>query len=118
MLFIIALTLQLDHLYTAVRSFADHLENEGFLRYSYRDFYHIESDALPSYETDISQDFSSLTGVSEAQINLLSEDAWEAFKERAGILEFDGGLSRSEAEKQAYKAILAKTQELIIEMNY
>jgi hypothetical protein len=111
------ISMQLDDfdLYTAVRNFADHLENEGFLRYSYRDFYHIENDTLPSYETDIYQEYSSLTGVSEAQINLLSEDAWEAFKERAGILEFDGGLSRLEAEKQAYKAISTKTQELIIE---
>jgi hypothetical protein len=30
------------------------------------------------------------------------------FKERAGILEFDGDLSRLEAERQAYKAILTK----------
>jgi hypothetical protein len=29
------------------------------------------------------------------------EAAWEAYEERAAIMEFDGGLSRDEAEREA-----------------
>lgn len=31
-----------------------------------------------------------------------NESAWEAFEERAAIMEFDGGLSRDEAEREAW----------------
>ena len=36
-------------------------------------------------------------------LKTLDEDAREYFEERAAILEFDGGLSRSDAEREAQK---------------
>jgi len=35
----------------------------------------------------------------------LTEDELDIFEERAAIMEFDGGLSRAEAEKEAMKEI-------------
>ncbi|MGH2341831.1 hypothetical protein ACRC7T_10125 [Segnochrobactraceae bacterium EtOH-i3] len=35
------------------------------------------------------------------------DDALDAFEERAAILEFDGGLSRTEAEERAHREIAA-----------
>ena len=32
-----------------------------------------------------------------------SEEFWEVFEERAAIMEFDGCLSRKEAEREAFK---------------
>jgi len=34
-----------------------------------------------------------------------SSNFWEAYEERAAIMEFDGGMSREEAEKAAFKDI-------------
>ena len=36
------------------------------------------------------------------QVELLDSAAREFFEERAGIIEFEGGLSRAEAERRAY----------------
>ena len=36
-------------------------------------------------------------------LETLDDDAREYFEERAAILEFDGGLSRSDAEREAQK---------------
>ena len=36
----------------------------------------------------------------------LSEDKQENFHERAGIMEFDGGLTRREAERAAWKIVV------------
>jgi hypothetical protein len=33
------------------------------------------------------------------------EAAWEAYEERAAIMEFDGGLSRDEAEREAWALV-------------
>src|ERR1700682_6259209 len=33
------------------------------------------------------------------------ESAWEAYEERAAIMEFDGGLSRDEAEREAWALV-------------
>jgi hypothetical protein len=33
------------------------------------------------------------------------ESAWEAYEERAAIMEFDGGLSRDEAEHEAWALV-------------
>jgi hypothetical protein len=41
----------------------------------------------------------------------LSESEHEEYEERAAIMEFDGGLSREEAERQAIEGILAKKGE-------
>jgi hypothetical protein len=38
-------------------------------------------------------------------ISTLSEEEKELFDERAGILEFDGGFSREEAERMALKCL-------------
>lgn len=37
--------------------------------------------------------------------DLLTEDEKECFEERAAIMEFDGGMSREEAEREAVKLI-------------
>jgi hypothetical protein len=39
------------------------------------------------------------------------EDAWEAYEERAAIMEFDGGLSRDDAEREAW-ALVSKRYRL------
>ena len=39
------------------------------------------------------------------------ESAWEAYEERAAIMEFDGGLSRDEAEREAW-ALVSKLYRL------
>ena len=39
------------------------------------------------------------------------EDVWEAYEERAAIMEFDGGLSRDEAEREAW-ALVSKRYRL------
>ena len=36
---------------------------------------------------------------------LPEESAWEDFEERAAIMEFDGGLSRDEAEREAWALV-------------
>ena len=38
------------------------------------------------------------------QVELLDSAARECFEERAGIIEFEGGVSRAEAERRAYVA--------------
>lgn len=38
-------------------------------------------------------------------ISNLSEDERYMFEERAGIMEYDGGLSREDAEKEAMKSV-------------
>ena len=40
-----------------------------------------------------------------------SEDAKEAYEERAGILEFDAGMSRADAEKMAAKMVAYDDEE-------
>ena len=35
----------------------------------------------------------------------LLESVWEAYEERAAIMEFDGGLSREEAEREAWALV-------------
>ena len=39
------------------------------------------------------------------------ESMWEAYEERAAIMEFDGGLSRDEAEREAW-ALVSKLYRL------
>ena len=41
-------------------------------------------------------------------LSTLSADECDEYEERAAIMEFDGGLSRVEAERQALERILAK----------
>lgn len=38
------------------------------------------------------------------------KDRAEAFKERAAIMEFEGGLSRKEAERLAYEIVYGKSR--------
>ena len=38
----------------------------------------------------------------QAILNSLSEDEQEFFEERAAIMEYDGGLSKEDAEKEAH----------------
>jgi len=40
-----------------------------------------------------------------------SEEFWERYEERAAIMEFDGGLSRTEAEKRAFEDICRQCNE-------
>ena len=40
-----------------------------------------------------------------AKVAALDEDAREFFEERAGIRQYEGGLSRQEAEAQAYEDV-------------
>ena len=40
-----------------------------------------------------------------------SPEFWEAWEERAAIMQFDAGLSREEAEKQAFQDVLKLTKE-------
>ena len=42
------------------------------------------------------------------QVELLNRVAREFFEERAGIIEFDGGFSRAEAERRAYLETIAR----------
>jgi len=42
------------------------------------------------------------------KLNQLSCDELEDFEERAGIMEFDGGLSKDEAELETWKIIIRK----------
>lgn len=42
----------------------------------------------------------------QAVFNSLSEDEQEFFEERAAIMEYDGELSRGDAEKEAHKLTL------------
>jgi len=93
-------------IYGAVREFARHLEKEGFLTFHYRDFYHIEHDQISKYTTATYKTQDKLSGITQSQLNLLFDDEQEEFQERAGILEFCNGLSRNEAEKQAYELVL------------
>lgn len=95
-------------LYTAVREFARHLENEAYLEFHYQDFYKIERDYLFNTPVDFDEKKYLVTGISISQYNSLLEGQQEAFEERAGILEFCGRLSRKEAEKTAYEIILGK----------
>jgi hypothetical protein len=41
----------------------------------------------------------------------LLESVWEAYEERAAIMEFDGGLSRDDAEREAW-ALVSKRYRL------
>lgn len=43
----------------------------------------------------------------------LTDDQREAFEERASILEFDGGMSRAEAEKVAARQMMLTPEDLI-----
>jgi hypothetical protein len=43
--------------------------------------------------------------------NSVKEDVWEAYEERAAIMEFDGGLSRDDAEREAW-ALVSKLYRL------
>jgi hypothetical protein len=106
---------------SAILEFIHHLENKGFLKNYFLDFYLVENDMLTidevdTDEIDISEDILQFTGISKADFNLLSPDEQEMFLERARIMEFDGGLSKIEAEEKAYRPFLAKTQDLLREI--
>ena len=47
----------------------------------------------------------SVTFVSESEGGEVTDDQREAYEERAGILEFDAGMTRSDAEKMAAKMV-------------
>lgn len=47
----------------------------------------------------------SKTGRQEP-IFFISNDEWEYWQERAAIMEYEGGLSRKQAEKSAYECLL------------
>ena len=51
---------------------------------------------------------ASIGSTGSALIQRISgkEDAWEDFEERAAIMEFDGGLNRDEAEREAWGLVL------------
>ncbi len=56
------------------------------------------------------QDFSGIQKnilEDEDILSFLSRDELEAYEERSAIMEFDGGLSREEAEFRALRIILA-----------
>ncbi|MBF6650707.1 hypothetical protein [Methylobacter sp. BlB1] len=106
---------------TAVQEFTRYLEKEGFIKNYFLDyFYLVENDTLKIDEADAGENNQRFIGISQADFSLLSSDEQEVLLERAGIMEFDGGVSRLEAEKQAYKAILNETQDLMKErdINY
>ena len=41
----------------------------------------------------------------------MTEAEREDYEERAAIMEYDGGLSREEAERQAWRIVMAKREE-------
>lgn len=79
--------------YTAIQEFSEHLEREGFIQHYYLDKYKIINDTLSDDDLD------------NVFLNTLSADEQECFQERAGIIEFCGGIVRKEAEKLAYAAL-------------
>lgn len=48
----------------------------------------------------------SLARLTAAVVRALPRDAMEAIEERAAIMEFDGGLSREDAERKAIEAAM------------
>lgn len=46
-------------------------------------------------------------------VHAMTDDQHEAFSERAAILQFDAGMSRSEAEKLAARQMLLTPEDLI-----
>jgi len=50
----------------------------------------------------------ALAWVQENKADLMAEvwPEWDAFEERAAIMEFDGGMTRSEAEAEAYRRVM------------
>jgi hypothetical protein len=55
---------------------------------------------------------SLMKQLATAPLDTLSNDWTEEFEERAAILEYDGGLDRFSAEKQAYREILQRVEAL------
>lgn len=92
-------------LYTAIREFAIHLEEKGFLKHCYRGQYKIENDTFPINSLEPIESRQLLQGISKPDLELLSANEQEEFQERAGILEFCHGFSRFDAEKRAYYGI-------------
>lgn len=63
-------------------------------------------DILARYKADI------LDLLRPAVDGWSAKDWWEYFEERAGVAEFDGGLTRDEAEKRAYDCCVGQWLEL------
>ena len=58
-----------------------------------------------------SRSSTAVNGSAPTPRNSGKEDVWEAYEERAAIMEFDGGLSRDEAEREAW-ALVSKRYRL------
>lgn len=80
--------------YNVIRDFLNHLEDKGFIERYDVNRYKIINDTLLD-DNDLDNVF----------LNTLSADEQECFQERAGIIEFCGGIVRKEAEKLAYAAL-------------
>jgi hypothetical protein len=59
---------------------------------------------LPGLREKLEGSFGS-NGSAPTQRISEKEDVWEAYEERAAIMEFDGGLSRDEAEREAWALV-------------
>jgi hypothetical protein len=99
-------TLQNFNLYKAVREFAKHLEEEGFIEHFYDDKYIILIDRLFVEDADKNQDTIFSMNGGEGIFNRVSKNDQENFRERVAIMEFCGGLTRAQAENLAYEAII------------
>ena len=62
----------------------------------------------PAKADMVKQSSESIPSEIDKVIVVLSEAEREEYEERAAIMEYDGGLSRAEAERQALERILAK----------
>ena len=65
---------------------------------------------IPVAEVKTEEVSESTSYLTEEQYNLLSLDDQYLFDERAGIMEYDGGLSRADAEKESYRMFLNRNQ--------
>jgi hypothetical protein len=48
---------------------------------------------------------ASIGSNGSSSLSRLLESVWEAYEERAAIMEFDGGLSRDDAEREAWALV-------------
>jgi len=100
--------LNLFNYYNALREFVRHLENEGFLKYTYKGRYIILKD---HWQTSLPIEPSDNLIFIDSYVSRLTEEQKERFQERAGIHEFCGGLDRREAERLAYMSILSENKQ-------
>ena len=73
-------------------------------------FLRMDGDRLKAYgqESAIARLLPTLKAHREELKAILSEEEREFYEERAAIAEFDGGLSRTDAERQAMQEVRAR----------